>query len=110
MVYLLGYILACFVSIVGVCYGLEHIYSKSQLRPKLRIKKMPPSLSSRVIISFSIILPFSALAFVFMNFAAMKMAQSLARDGHTQFVIASLVLPAVCFLLGYLYFKRVVRL
>jgi len=110
MVYIFGYILACFVTVVGLCYALASLYSKSQLQPKLRIKKKPPSLSSRVIISFSVILPFSALSFVFMNFTAMKMAQSLAREGHIEFVLASLIIPSVCFLLGYLYFKRVVRL
>jgi hypothetical protein len=78
------------------------------LRPPVKPKKDPPQIRSHALISFSVILPFSALAFLLLTLAAMKIAPVQSQEGHLTFILSSLFLPTFCFLLGYFYFKKVV--
>jgi hypothetical protein len=109
MLYLAGYILACIVTVSGAGMLLSWLYKHSSFKPAETAVKPAPLIRSHALISFSIILPFSALAFLLLTFTATKIAQGQGQEGHTGFVIAALSVPTVCFFAGYFYFKKVVR-
>ena len=108
MLYLLGFIGSCFVAVWGVGIAVGTLQKKSKLAAPTRKQKKPPPLRSRALITFSIILPYTALSFLILTFSGMRIAQSQGQEGHLAFVIPSLFIPTTCFLVGYYYFKKVV--
>ena len=108
MIYLAGYILACFLTISGLAWVLTSVHKRSALHVKVAIPKFPPSIRSHALISFSVILPFSALAYLFLILAATKMTESQGDSAKTFIDWALRILPTGSFLLGYFYFKKMV--
>lgn len=109
MLYLLGYILSCFIIVAGLGLGLSALHGKSSMRSPARNLRRPPQIKSRALISFSIILPFTALSFLVLTFMPMRIAQNQGMQGHLFFVLTSLVVPTLCFLIGFYYFRKAVR-
>jgi hypothetical protein len=109
MLYLLGYILGCFFLVTGLGVLTATLHKHSAFRSESSGLKKPPLIKSRALISFSIILPFTALSFLILTFPAMKIAQSQGQQGHLYYVMTSLFIPTVCFLIGFYYFRKAVR-
>ena len=109
MLYLLGYILGCFIFVAGLGLGLSTLHSRSSMRPETRKFKRAPLIKSRALISFSIILPFVALSFLVLTFMPMRIAQNQGIQGRLFFALTSLVVPTLCFLIGFYYFRKTAR-
>jgi len=109
MLYLLGYILGCYTVVAGLGWGLAYLHQRSSMRSPDLGRMGPPQIKSRAVISFSIILPFAALSFLVLTFMPMRIAQTQGLQGHFLFVWTSLVIPTVCFLIGFYYFRKVVK-
>src|SRR5690348_8013796 len=101
MEYLAGFILAGFLFVTGISYALARLYRGSSIHPAVKEFEPPPEIRSHALISFSIVLPFATLSFLVLTFSAMKIASTQGAAGHTGFIAAALLLPALCFLLGY---------
>jgi hypothetical protein len=109
MLYLLGYVFGCFFFVTGLGTLMAALHKRSKFRSESMIFKKPPLIKSRALISFSIILPFTALSFLILTFPAMKIAQNQGQQGHLYYVMTSLFIPTVCFLIGFHYFRKAVR-
>ena len=109
MLYFFGYVLSGFLIIAGSSGLLIRLHRNSKFGAAPIKPAQTPTMKSRAVITFSVILPFAALAFLLLCFNAMNIAQSLHLEGHYRYVVEALLLPTVCFLIGYSYFKRLVR-
>lgn len=109
MLYFIGYAISGFIIIMGGGFTLSKLHEKSKFKPGTPKAVVIPSMKSRAVITFSMILPFAALSFLLLCFNPMNIAQSLHQEGHYAFVVEALILPTVSFLIGYFYFRRLVR-
>ncbi len=109
MAYIGGFVFTCLVSTIATVWTIAYLQKESRIRPLSRVRWQPPSIKSRAVISFSIILPFSAFSFLFLTFVSMKLAQNLNLEGHGVYVVTGLMIPTFCFSLGFFYFRKMVR-
>jgi uncharacterized BrkB/YihY/UPF0761 family membrane protein len=109
MLYFVGYIVGCFSFVTGLGMLMASLHRRSSFHTQYKVVKIPPLIKSRALISFSIILPFTALSFLILTFPAMKIAQNQGQQGHLYYVMTSLFIPTVCFLIGFHYFRKAVR-
>jgi sterol desaturase/sphingolipid hydroxylase (fatty acid hydroxylase superfamily) len=109
LLYLLGYFLAGLSFTTGITAILTTLHRKASFRSVHRVLREPPELKKRAVITFSMVLPFAALSFLLLIFNPMNIAQSIHTEGHYGFVLEALLMPVICFLVGYCYFRRMVR-
>ena len=98
-------VLLCFVLLP---LGIAKLYGDA---PKINHAVMPVSKrkKNQIVISYSYIIPLAVLALLFAVIVGLQITKILATQGHGKFVYFSLSFPVFGFLIGYLYFKRMVK-
>jgi hypothetical protein len=109
LLYFLGYIAMGLILIGGLTVLLLQLQTHSKYKMQVKSEKVPPEFRSRAVITFSMVLPFAALSFLLLTFNSMNIAESLHAEGHYRFVVEALFVPTICFLVGFFYFRRMVR-
>ncbi len=109
--FFLGFIIGLLICFVAIPWAVTMLYSSS-VKMKNNHRKIPlpeKKNKNQIVISFSYIMPLAVMALLFAVVVGAQITKILAEQGHGNFVYFSLSFPVFGFLIGYLYFKKVVK-
>ena len=104
--YIIGFTFATLICIGLIGFALSRIYKNSKLSPLRRTKITPPSLKNHTVISYSIVLPLSALSIFLMLFSAVQLVVVESSQGNELYLAQTILVPVFCYIVGFFYLKR----